>query len=91
MSGWSSRSPAIARRLDHGRVGAGLQRRCGTGWAERQTPAARFLPVGGETVRWPCSPPSAGVAVTADQFYGQLDRINPLYVVGHERRGDEAL
>ncbi|MDE2895768.1 MAG: hypothetical protein OXN87_10265 [Chloroflexota bacterium] len=47
--------------------------------------------MGGETVRWPCSPPSAGVAVTADQFYGQLDRINPLYVVGHERRGDEAL
>ncbi len=43
MSGWSPRSPAIARRLDHGRVEVGLQRRYGTGWTERQTPAAPFL------------------------------------------------
>ena len=74
------------RPLDDGRTEVALQQRAGSGWGERLTPDARFLPPDAERGRWLVSSP---VSLALDDAETEPLKIAFIQSVGgtdHERR-----
>ena len=74
------------RPLDDGRTEVALQQRAGSGWGERLTPDARFLPPDAEPGRWLVSSP---VSLALDDAETEPLKIAFIQSVGgtdHERR-----